>query len=39
MLADADSIDDLGTRVEVNRAAPATPCPTRSWRGSPTTTP
>jgi hypothetical protein len=39
MLADADSIDDLETRVEVNRGGPATACPTRSWRGSSTTTP
>ncbi len=26
-------------RVEVNRGGPATPCPTRGWRGSSTTTP
>lgn len=39
MLADADSIDDLETRVEVNRGGPGNPCPTKSWRGSFTTTP
>jgi hypothetical protein len=30
MLADADSMDDLETRVEVNPGGFSTPCPTRS---------
>ena len=30
---------ELEARVEVNRGGPATPCPTRSWRGSSTTMP
>jgi 2-methylcitrate dehydratase PrpD len=31
--------EELEVRVEVNRGGPAIPCPTRSWRGSSTTTP
>jgi 2-methylcitrate dehydratase PrpD len=31
--------EELEARVEVNRGGPGNPCPTRSWRGSSTTTP
>jgi 2-methylcitrate dehydratase PrpD len=31
--------EELEARVEVNRGGPATPCPTRSWRGSSSITP
>ena len=31
--------EELEARVAVNRGGPGNPCPTRSWRGSSTTTP
>ncbi|MFF0372152.1 hypothetical protein [Micromonospora sp. NPDC005087] len=31
--------EELEARVEVNRGGLGKPCPTRSWRGSSTTTP